>query len=148
MVADKSTTSSPARMHTDGDALLDRFQRDGMSVSASGNQPLLLGDPATAWLVAGAALQVFAVRLRDGVVDGARLPVMRVQPGSVLFGHEPLEISGQPWALMAVGRGNGSRAAAAIRALVAGIGALDSTRSGTKEFDQPGFGSAHFAGHR
>jgi ATP-binding cassette subfamily C protein len=93
-------TIAPA---TAGSALITRFQDQGTSASASGNQPLLLDDPSRVWLVTGAGLQVFIVPVCDGAVDGSRSSLLGLSPGSVLFGHAPVEIDGQNWALMGVG---------------------------------------------
>jgi NHLM bacteriocin system ABC transporter ATP-binding protein len=97
-----ASTGTIERAHSDA-ALITRYQDHGTSTSAGGNQPLLLDDPSRVWLVTGAGLQLFVVPVRDGAVDGPRSSLRGVPPGSVLFGHAPVEIEETTWALMGVG---------------------------------------------
>jgi ATP-binding cassette subfamily C protein len=54
--------------------------------AAGSNAPLRLDDPATSWLVVSGAMNVFAVPMHDGVADGAREFLFRVEAGAMLFG--------------------------------------------------------------
>ncbi len=52
----------------------------------SGNEPLLLDDPDTVWLIQSGSMAVFAVRVVDGVPKGARRYLFSLTIDEVLFG--------------------------------------------------------------
>jgi ATP-binding cassette subfamily C protein len=51
-----------------------------------GNQPLLLDDPHTAWVVKSGAIALFAMQVRNGMPEGERQFLFTVNPGEALFG--------------------------------------------------------------
>jgi len=51
--------------------------------------PVLLTDPALAWLAERGSVDVFLVQVRDGEAMGVRHHVLRVPPGQMLFGVAP-----------------------------------------------------------
>jgi ATP-binding cassette subfamily C protein len=54
-----------------------------------GNEPLLLNDPLTIWIVQSGSLAVFAIRIKDGVAEGERHHLFNADPGEALFGIAP-----------------------------------------------------------
>jgi NHLM bacteriocin system ABC transporter ATP-binding protein len=51
-----------------------------------GNQPLLLNDPQTVWLVQSGSLALFAVPIKNGEAEGDRHYLFNIYPGEALFG--------------------------------------------------------------
>lgn len=51
-----------------------------------GNQPLLLNDSQTVWLVQSGSLALFAVPIKNGEAEGDRHYLFNVYPGEALFG--------------------------------------------------------------
>ena len=64
--------------------VLDLLERDLLEVA--GNRPLLLDDPDAVWLVAGGKVDLFAVELGPGNLDGARRHLRRLERGDALLG--------------------------------------------------------------
>jgi len=81
-------------------ALQRLFQQAGTTSAAGGNQPFLLNDPDSVWLVQSGRVDLFAVRLEGGQPVGSRAHVLRVEAGGILFG---MELSGRQMGLLAVG---------------------------------------------
>jgi ATP-binding cassette subfamily C protein len=52
----------------------------------TGNQPLLLNDPQTVWLVQSGSLALFAVPIKNGEAEGNRRYLFNVYPGEAIFG--------------------------------------------------------------
>lgn len=52
------------------------------------NTPIALDDPDTLWLVAKGVVDVFAVRIRSGIVGGERHHLFRAHKGDLLMGFE------------------------------------------------------------
>ncbi|MBD1871006.1 NHLP bacteriocin export ABC transporter permease/ATPase subunit [Cyanobacteria bacterium FACHB-471] len=52
----------------------------------TGNQPLLLNDPQTVWLVQSGSLALFAVPIKNGEAEGDRHYLFNIYPGEALFG--------------------------------------------------------------
>lgn len=73
------------------------FEQKGISTSVGGNNPFLLDNPDSVWLVRSGRIDIFSVRLEDGKVVGARSHFFSVQPGELLFGVG--------WDLRKMGRG-------------------------------------------
>jgi len=55
------------------------------SAGLGANQPFLLAGRDVAWLVEHGGLDIFLVRLQDGVPNSARFHVLRVEPGACAF---------------------------------------------------------------
>ncbi|MDB5079877.1 MAG: bacteriocin system transporter, ATP-binding protein [Chloroflexi bacterium] len=58
----------------------------GISLMVGGNQPFLLDDPASVWLVRSGRVETFAVQVKAGQPAAARHHVCSFGPGQVLFG--------------------------------------------------------------
>ncbi len=71
-------------------ACLDAIANEGTAREVTGNSPLLLVDPESAWLVTAGRVDVFAVPLRGGEPAGARVHLCRVEAGQLLFGMSGL----------------------------------------------------------
>jgi NHLM bacteriocin system ABC transporter ATP-binding protein len=52
----------------------------------NGNEPILLNDPSTVWVVQSGSMALFAVTLKDGVVEGTRRYLCSINQGEALFG--------------------------------------------------------------
>ena len=78
--------------------------KEGRLVKRGGNEPFLLDDPQTAWVVFTGKVDVFAVRLQDGEPVGARTYLGQVESGQALFGMD-LGHSNKEFGLLAVGLG-------------------------------------------
>ncbi len=66
--------------------LLSLRYKEGHLQSLEANNPSLLNDPATAWVVYTGKVDVFAVRLRAGQYIAPRRHLVRAEAGDVLFG--------------------------------------------------------------
>ncbi|MDZ8106208.1 MAG: NHLP bacteriocin export ABC transporter permease/ATPase subunit [Nostoc sp. DedQUE12a] len=58
----------------------------GKVYSFKGNEPILLNDPHTVWIVSSGSVALFAVRLENGVVIGTRRYLFSSDSGEALFG--------------------------------------------------------------
>jgi ATP-binding cassette subfamily C protein len=65
--------------------LLRMRYKEGRLIGAEGNNPLLLTDQASAWIVYSGFVDVFAVELHEGEPTGLRRHLFRAEPGYVLF---------------------------------------------------------------
>jgi ATP-binding cassette subfamily C protein len=79
------------------------FVEIGEAVEASGNRPLLIGDPQAVWMVETGHVEVFTVAVEDGEPVGARAHFLSVGAGGCLFGMD-LERYGMGSGFLAVGR--------------------------------------------
>lgn len=52
----------------------------------NGNEPILLNDPNRVWVVQSGSLALFAVTVKDGVIEGTRRYLFSVNQGEALFG--------------------------------------------------------------
>ncbi|MCF2147137.1 NHLP bacteriocin export ABC transporter permease/ATPase subunit [Desmonostoc muscorum LEGE 12446] len=52
----------------------------------NGNEPILLNDPSKVWVVQSGSIALFAVTLKDGVVEGTRRYLCSINQGEALFG--------------------------------------------------------------
>ncbi|MHC5771717.1 MAG: NHLP bacteriocin export ABC transporter permease/ATPase subunit [Nostoc sp.] len=52
----------------------------------NGNEPILLNDPSRVWVVQSGSLALFAVTLKDGVIEGTRRYLCSINEGEALFG--------------------------------------------------------------
>lgn len=80
---------------------LEVFKTEGEIDELAGNNPLLLDDPETVWLVGSGRVEVFAVPLRHGEPSGARRHLFRVEAGQLLFSTQ--RGPDDAWGLVAVG---------------------------------------------
>ncbi len=76
------------------DRMLPRwlFQEKGQLIEVGGNQPLLLDDANSVWIILSGRVDVFSTRLKDGRVAGARRRLFRADTGQALFG---IHLAGQ-----------------------------------------------------
>ncbi len=75
----------------DVDAARDASELPWGALRAAGsNAPLLLDDPSIAWKVVGGGMDIFAVPVRHGAIDGPREFLFQVGQGTVLpgFGYD------------------------------------------------------------
>ncbi len=61
----------------------------GQLYRVKGNQPILLDDPQTVWVLQSGAVALFAVTVKNGVIEGARRYLCSTEPGDALFGTAP-----------------------------------------------------------
>lgn len=61
----------------------------GQLYRVKGNEPILLDDPQTVWVVQSGSVAVFAITVKDGIVEGARRYLFSSGPGEALFGTAP-----------------------------------------------------------
>src|SRR3954470_24133756 len=74
----------------DRDLLLLRLRhREGQLTSVAGNQPVLLTDPDSVWVVVGGQVEVFVVRVEAGRPAGPRRHLFGAATGDALFGIKP-----------------------------------------------------------
>jgi ATP-binding cassette subfamily C protein len=52
----------------------------------TGNAPFFVNDPSSVWLVHGAPVDLFLIRMLDAEPAGARHHLLRVEPGEAIFG--------------------------------------------------------------
>jgi ATP-binding cassette subfamily C protein len=76
---------------------------EGEPVPASGNNPVVLDDPSSAWIVENGKVEVFTVELKDGEPVGPRSHYLTVEPGEAFFGMD-LESYGLGYGFIAVGK--------------------------------------------
>lgn len=51
----------------------------------NGNEPILLNDPSRVWVVQSGSMALFAVTLKDGVIEGTRRYLCSINQGEALF---------------------------------------------------------------
>ncbi len=78
------------------------FQKEGKTIAAEGNKPLLLIDPNQVWLVNQGKVTVFNVFVSEGEAVGPREFLFEAGPGDILLGIKP-EGDEQKLVLMATG---------------------------------------------
>jgi len=61
----------------------------GELCSANGNQPILLNDPQTAWVIQSGAIAVFTVTVTAGILEGAHQYLFSLNSREALFGISP-----------------------------------------------------------
>lgn len=101
------TDSQPAQGASDSATGLELFllalrYKEGQLLSLEANNPFLLDDPATCYIVYTGKVDVFAVRLRAGQFIAPRRHMLRAEVGDLLFGFERSE-DGQGVGLLASG---------------------------------------------
>ena len=82
--------------------LLHLRYKEAQFMAVGSNQPILLDDQATAWVVYTGRVDLFAVPLADGRVAGPRTHLFRVGAGQALWGVEFARMGGRV-GLLAVG---------------------------------------------
>ncbi len=65
---------------------MDSRENWHLQLVIKGNQPLLLDDPQKVWLIESGSIALFAVKIKDGIPDGARRYLFSLEAGEVLFG--------------------------------------------------------------
>jgi ATP-binding cassette subfamily C protein len=73
----------------------------GQLCSLKGNEPILLDDPHTVWVVQSGSVALFAVTVKNGVIEGTRRYLFSSDPQEALFGTAP-DCSNQHRRLLAV----------------------------------------------
>ncbi|MCC5661566.1 NHLP bacteriocin export ABC transporter permease/ATPase subunit [Nostoc sp. XA010] len=58
----------------------------GQVYSIKGNEPILLDDPQTVWVVQSGSVALFAVTVKDGVIEGTRRYLFSISQTAALFG--------------------------------------------------------------
>lgn len=66
--------------------LLQLRYREGQLIEAEGNQPILLDDPELAYVVYTGAVDIFAVAVAGGELEGARRHLFRSTAGQLILG--------------------------------------------------------------
>jgi NHLM bacteriocin system ABC transporter ATP-binding protein len=61
----------------------------GQQYILKGNQPILLNDPQTVWLVKSGSLALFAIAVKDGVPEGSRRYLLTIGDGGAMFSTIP-----------------------------------------------------------
>lgn len=79
----KATTSDAWELF-----LLRLRYKEGRLLTVSGNQPLLLNEKDSAWLVYSGLVDVFAVKIENGEAVGARSHLFRAETGYLLLGMD------------------------------------------------------------
>lgn len=82
--------------------LLHLRYKEAQLVEAGSNQPILLNDKQTVWVVYSGRVDIFAVQLDHGRVAGPRTHLFRVEAGQGLWGMDFTQAGGQV-GLLAVG---------------------------------------------
>lgn len=83
--------------------LLSLRYKEGRLVEVEGNKPILLDDPASAWVVYSGTIDVFSVPVAKGEAAGARRHLFRSGAGQVLFGMETADHDHQQLGLLVSG---------------------------------------------
>ncbi|MCC5645527.1 NHLP bacteriocin export ABC transporter permease/ATPase subunit [Nostoc sp. CHAB 5824] len=58
----------------------------GQVYIVNGNEPILLDDPSRIWVVQSGSMALFAVTVKDGVIEGTRRYLSSISQGEALFG--------------------------------------------------------------
>lgn len=82
--------------------LLHLRYKEAQLISAGSNQPILLNNKETAWVVYSGRVDLFAVQISHGHIVGSRTHLFRVEAGQALWGME-LTHTGEQVGLLAVG---------------------------------------------
>lgn len=61
----------------------------GQVYRVKGNEPILLDDPQTVWVVQSGSIALFAAEVKNGVTEGSRRYLFSIDPGEALFGTAP-----------------------------------------------------------
>ncbi|MHC5729345.1 MAG: NHLP bacteriocin export ABC transporter permease/ATPase subunit, partial [Nostoc sp.] len=65
----------------------------GQQYRVNGNEPILLDDPQTVWLIQSGSVALFAVTVKDGVIEGTRRYLFGSDSQEALFGTTPVEMA-------------------------------------------------------
>jgi ATP-binding cassette subfamily C protein len=82
--------------------LQSMFEAEGEAQTLGGNNPLLLADPESVWLLVEGKAEVFSVAQQGGTPYGPRRHFTTVAPGELLFGVD-LERDGEGLGFLVVG---------------------------------------------
>jgi NHLM bacteriocin system ABC transporter ATP-binding protein len=82
--------------------LLHLRYKEAQMVEAGSNRPILLKDKDTAWVVYAGRVDLFAVQLVDGRINGPRQHLFRVEAGGAVLGVDMEAVDGQ-MSLLVVG---------------------------------------------
>ena len=77
---------------------------EGQVYTLKGNEPILLDDPQTIWVVQSGSVALFAVTVENNVIEGTRRYLFTLDPEEALFGTAPDSI-GEQRRLLAVPMG-------------------------------------------
>lgn len=61
----------------------------GQLYTVQGNEPILLDDPQTVWVIQSGSVALFAVTINNGVIEGVRRYLFSAKAGDGLFGTAP-----------------------------------------------------------
>ncbi|MEW6493230.1 MAG: NHLP family bacteriocin export ABC transporter peptidase/permease/ATPase subunit [Cyanobacteriota bacterium] len=85
-IQDETANSHPFTVHSsEGDS----EQLQGQLCNVKGNQPILLNEPDTVWVIQSGAIAVFVVTVTDGIPVGTRQYLFSSNVGDALFGISP-----------------------------------------------------------
>jgi len=70
-------------------------------LTVKGNEPLLLDDSKTVWVIHSGSMALFAVRVKDGALEGTRHYLFSARVGEALLGVAP-NLNGNPYKILAV----------------------------------------------
>jgi len=70
-------------------------------LTVKGNEPLLLDDSKTVWVIQSGSMALFAVGVKDGALEGTRHYIFSARVGEALFGVAP-NLNGNPYKILAV----------------------------------------------
>ncbi len=67
----------------------------GEQYFVKGNEPILLNDPQTVWVVKSGSLGLFAVKVKDGIPEGVRRYLFTIGDGGAVFSTSPSSVEEQ-----------------------------------------------------
>ncbi|PMB14638.1 NHLP bacteriocin export ABC transporter permease/ATPase subunit [Fischerella thermalis] len=67
----------------------------GQEYILKGNQPILLNDPETVWLIKSGSMALFAIAVKDGVPEGSRRYLLTLGDGEAMFSTIPSQYEQQ-----------------------------------------------------
>lgn len=77
----------------------------GQVYRVKGNEPILLDDPQTVWVVQSGSVAVFAAEAKNGITQGTRRYLFSTDPGEALFGTAPSSGNQHPSGLQSPAEG-------------------------------------------
>ncbi|MBD2342603.1 NHLP bacteriocin export ABC transporter permease/ATPase subunit [Anabaena subtropica] len=74
------------------------MELQGQIYIINGNEPILLNDPSRVWVIKSGSMALFAVTVKDGVIDGTRRYLCSISQDEALFGtvHQQRQILAVP----------------------------------------------------
>ncbi len=88
-------TTSSSRAGPAQSQLTELVLAQGEAIDSAANQPILLNDPAYAWLVVEGGVDIFLFERRDDAISSSGRHIMRASAGQVLFGLNASDVDRQ-----------------------------------------------------